>query len=494
MGIKLKSLNKTIEVKIDPLLSPSLQAHSSPYSSCNNHKIKINLYDLMLSIGTIQSCRPNKKNLTNKIKLMDFDFLKEWIQSDEDFKIVSGPYDPEALSKVSEHLGIGIAVETTHVLYGIKRQTLGKIIRRGRKKTPDFECHTKLDKHTVVESKGTTNHHTRKAQKIEALEQKISLSADLHIASCTQFSSSDIASCEYLDPPLISPRNPEYKKRLLMADHYVRIFNLIGQKELAEYFSLMKKRIKKDKEFPQYMFKEHLFRKIKDESLKIRFNSKVYLGRVDQISRDKYIFTGLDRELLSAHGFLHFEDNAEPLTISLGNNDLQVSTDGICIGKIDDLNSLPFYLKKEIIKGIKKGSVKNYQGYTTLVDIDLMSGYAFEKYIRYLLRKEAISFITGDNQFGLVATHRGKKIHIKIKLAQKNLHNKNIHKSKSINIKTEKILLITNLIFSIRARRFLSKEKNIHVIDRPLLRRIVHNSQHLKNFFDEITLNFKNTK
>jgi len=278
-SIKLsKTIEKEVEVDIDTAFSLDLTNHSSIFD-CGKCRVSFTMFDLINSIGTIQT---RVENPSLRMKFDRNSDLWQWLQNSRELKMNIALNDSEAKKKISEDLGIGLAAVITDKLFRINHSTLAKINVTGKR--PDFQCMTMLDKSIVVEGKGTFNRPTRTKQIKDASAQKSSKAADIRVTSGSWLNEDGISDVIYVDPPVIDPDDPEYTKRLLMASHYSQAFNYIGQKELSRYFYLTSQRIMHNKSFREFGEKEGLFERIRDSYLKITLGSRSYLGRLDKLN------------------------------------------------------------------------------------------------------------------------------------------------------------------------------------------------------------------
>lgn len=371
------SESKEIEVTLDPTLissistnNPHLIIEESPF------RIKINLFKLILAVGCIKSPRTKP---TDRQYFLEKCYLLESIQNSSEFKIFYHK-DSEFKQDISEELGIGLSVLIADYFYNIQWSTLAKIPLIGRQSKPDIKCFTSQSQEMVIEAKGTINKSTRKIQKAHSLEQKIKMPADIRVSSCSLLKNESISDVEFIDPPVVPPTDKKYTELLLKADHYSRMFNFIGQKELSLYFNLMRKRIINDKEFPEYSEKDELFNKIKNDYIQISKFGKTFLGNIEKDNSGKFIFLGADKDLISLKGFIEFKDYKIDLDISENDpNFYYISPDGLCFARLTDIRFLQEQLGDQIIP--------HYQESTSIIDIDSMNNVAFENYILYLFEK-----------------------------------------------------------------------------------------------------------
>jgi len=477
-------INKEIEVEIDPILASELINHSSHFSSCGNQRVVFSLFDLINSIGTIQT-RIEKPSLRSKFDVNSD--LFSWLENDSEFKIKIALNDAEAKKRISEDFGIGLAAVITDKLFGIKTNTLTKIASYGKR--PDFQCTTNLNKFMVIEGKGTFSNSKRIAQITSALIQKAAKPADIKIASSSLLKTSKISNVKYVDPSVIPPDDPEYMRRILMAYHYSQAFNYIGQKDLSKYFSLMAKRIMHDRNFREYGTKEKMFEDIKRDYLRIKLNDYAFLGRLDLLEEGKYVFSGFDERLLWPAGFLDFEEYPEPYTFKSEENQFNISRDGICLGFIDDITKLPKDLAEAIQYQIRSGTVKHYQEYTTIDDIDIMGQLSFYDFFAYLLRSIGFNFSlhkeTRDNPRGdFFLEYKKKHIIIELKKSSGYISVSNIRRLIG-RAGNSRILLVTNGRINNESRDFI-RHNNLAVISRNELIETIRNKYHLIEILDRI--------
>lgn len=478
-------IHKNLEVDIDQALADELVNHSSRFSSCGSHIINFSLFELISSIGTIQT-RIDNPSLRSKFDVNSD--LFHWLEHCPEFKIRIAKNDSEAKKRVSEDFGIGLAAVVTAKLFGIKASTLTKISCYGKR--PDFQCSTKnLNKFVVVEGKGTFYSATRVKQIKKALDQKVSKTADICVASSSLLKTNSISNMKYKDPSVIPPDDPEYLRRLLMTHHYSQAFNYIGQKDLSKYFSLMAKRIRYDKEFRDYKMKEKLFEEIKRDYLRINLGNYHFLGRLDLLDDEKYLFSGFDERLLWLAGFLDFEEYEDDLTFKIKDSIFNVSKDGICLGFVNNLHALPILLRQAINQQIKSGRVQHYQEYTIITDIDLMGEIAFSNFFAYVIK--SLGFVYSQEhparkQFrhDFYIKYKNKRIVVELKKSARHLSIKSIetliNRSKGL-----KLLLVTNGKVSGQVRDYIGR-RNTTIIDRNDLKKIIKNKLYLVEILERI--------
>lgn len=475
---------KNLEVDIDQALTDELVNHNSRFSSCGSHIINFSLFELINSIGIIQT-RIDKPSLRSKFDVNSD--LFHWLENCPEFKIRIAKNDSEVKKRVSEDFGIGLAAVVTNKLFGIKASTLAKISDYGRR--PDFQCRTNLNKFVVVEGKGTSGSSYRVKQIKEALDQKSTKTADIRIASCSLLKTTGISNTKYNDPPVIPPDDPEYLKRLLMSYHYSQAFNYIGQKDLSKYFSLMAKRIMHDRDFREYETKEELFEEIKREYLKIKLGNYHFFGRLDLLDDENYLFSGFDGRLLWLVGFLDFEEYAEDHTFNIVDSIFNVSRDGICLGFVSNLHALPVPLRQAINQQIESGRVQHYQEYTIITDIDLMDQTAFSDFFAYILKSLGLGFSQEHSldqkfRYDFYIDYKDKHIAVELKKSAGTLSIKVIEAllRKSENLK---LLLVTNGKISNQTRDFV-RHRDLIVIDRNELNKIIENKTYLIEILEKM--------
>jgi hypothetical protein len=473
--------NSLIRVDIDPALYSKLNTHG--FIPGENLEIKLNHYKLLTSIGLLEPKRYN----TDRPKINDYLSLYTWIKNTPEFKVIKS-HISSVQKRNSEELGVGVAIQLTKKLFKINESTISKI-KETNEKTMDFTCLSCNGEIINVEAKGSTSMYTRTKQIKHGLEQKIEglnrNSADLKIISATLLNESAISHCIYRDPLAISPLDPEYKIKLMKADHYSRVFNLMGQKELSKYFGFMKKRLMYDKDFKEVKEKEYLYTKLKEDSLKFKFNNKEFIGNIYIVGKNQYQFVGFDKNLLSLSGFIDFQEYNSEIVISSEKNKIIISTDGLCIIYIRELNSLQDEFKKEINKMIENKDIKHYQEYTSIYDLDMMNELAVEQYFNYLFFKAGYKVINeckhGNIRSDFFIIKKDKKYIIEIKINTK----LDIDKIEGQLLKyrdfSAKVVLITNK--NINKNNLLKlKKKEIIIIDRQSLMSILNNSVALNEF------------
>lgn len=477
------SKNKDIEVTLDSKLVNSIYTHNlDTLIEENPIRIRINLFKLIMAIGSIKTRRFNP---TSRQKFSDKCDLLESIQDSSDFKIIFNE-DTEVKKEISEELGIGLSVLIADHFYNLKWSTLGKIpLTRGKSK-PDIRCFTSESQEIVIEAKGTISKYTRELQKKRSLQQKGQVPADISISSCSLLKSEAISDVEFIDPPVIPPNDKKYTELILKADHYSRIFNFIGQQELSVYFNLMRKRIIHDTDFQEYSEKDKLFNKIKDDYVSISKFEKTFFGSIEKDSYGNFIFIGVDQNLISLKGFIEFRDyKIDSEMPENGHNLFYISSDGVCFAKLTDISFLQNQLQKR--------TIPHYQESTSMMDIDSMNKISFVNYIVYLFKKLNCT-VKKDSHLqdtkistrkvpDLIVIYNNIKILVEIK---KSLQNNNLDFIHQLNKRAkksqcEKSILITNK--SLKKTLLNQANKlNVILIDRNTLKQIIQNNSLLLEY------------
>ena len=477
------SENKEIEVSLDPELVPSISSNNSELVIKDNPiRIKINLFQLIMAIGSIKTRRFNP---TDRQTFSDKCDLLEHIQDSSDFKIHFHK-DSEIKKDISEDLGIGLSVLIADYFYNIEWSTLAKIPLTSGQSKPDIRCFTSESQEIVIEAKGTIHESTRKKQKAKSLEQKIKVPADIRISSCSLLKNEAISDAEFIDPPVIPPNDKKYTELLLKVDHYSRIFNFIGQKELSLYFNLMRERIIHDKEFPKYTEKDRLFNKIKNNYVRISKFEKQFLGNVEKADSGKFIFIGVDQNLISLKGFIEFKDYKNDVKMSEKSNNLfYISSDGLCFAKLTDISFLQEQLRDR--------TIPHYQDSTSMIDIDSMNHISFENYMVYLFKKLNCTVIKGSNFQDtnidirkvpdLIVIYDKIKILVEIK---KSLQINNLDFIYQLNNRAKKSQCKKSILITTKSlqKNLLNQAKKLNVIliDRNTLMQIMQNNSLLLEY------------
>lgn len=241
--------DKFVHVNVDPALHTSIDSHEKirSVSIRSPERTPINLFKLIIAVGTVHTRRTNP---TSRNKFFDKQDLLEAIdQNSDEFRVIKHQ-DTEVQIQNSKELGVGLSVVIADYFYGLEWSTLTKIMLRHRQSKPDIKVFSTQRKQIVIEAKGTTDSNTRENTQIpDALSQKHLEPTDIRIASCALLHENIISEVDFLDLKPGIPKNKWLDRKLFKADHYARLFNFIGQRELSEYFGLMRKRLEFDKNF-----------------------------------------------------------------------------------------------------------------------------------------------------------------------------------------------------------------------------------------------------
>lgn len=373
-----------------------------------------------------------------------------------------------------------MSVLVTDHYYRINWSTLSKIPRR-RGSKPDINCFSQSNEKIVIEAKGATSTRTRSRQKSHALRQKRgTISAHVNIASCALLKEDAISDVDFSDPPIVPPDDLRYEQALLRADHFARVFNLIGQKELSEYFNLMRQRIVHDKDFDEFRRKQDLFNKIRKQYISLVLKARTYLGNIERFDDDLFVFTGIDEDLLSAFDFINFRDYEDDHLEEEGNN-FYLLSDGLCIALLKNIRFLEDQIRPEQVP-------HHYEAFS-IVDFDLTRESTVEKYLSYLFEKIGCKTekkaTLPSKRLDLLFTFGDKKVAVEVK---RNLKSRNAEflleqLSQLAADESYKVLLITNSTVSPNIiRLFLSR--NVTLIDRTALIEIIGRNEALLAYIE----------
>lgn len=466
--IKAKLRNHSITVKVDTRLIDTVRnKYPIDFITINEFPVPINLYRLIMNIGTIQSLYFEP---TNRQKFMDRMYLIEKIHDDDRLLVkiqdIRDRLGSEKLGDFSEDFGIGLALCVADYLYKINPTTVVPI--RATNKRPDIKCFTMENEELIIESKGYSDKYNLNGQRTNAINQKRSRTADIRVVSLTLINETDSTRTEFVDPPTKpSDEDIEKRKRMLMAEHYSAVFNFIGQKELSRYYRLMHDKIKNQHDYRVVNEKEELFDKIKDTYVYIYLNNKKYYGTLERVSGDTYSFLGVEDRLLYFNGFLHFEGYEEEQSLEREGNFFHIFKDGIIVGEVENVTLFSPHIEEK--------NIKHYQEFTTIIDIDSMDSFHFEVYLRYLFELNNIRVVYQkhyvDRGYDFVILKNDVEIFVEVKHVKNpkgsypNLSSlTNEYHSKKNKLK---YILITNADI---LPRF---ESQVMVIDRNQLKKII---------------------
>jgi len=399
---------------------------------------------LIYAIGTIQTRRFAP---SNRQKFIDKADLIEKIHSNTaDFRVKINETritcGSEVLTTMSEDFGVGISVIVATNFFNIKDSTIQRIY--GNDKRPDWECQTKDNRILIVESKGASSQATSDIQQPNALVQKNKRYGDIKVASLTLLQENLISTNKFLDPP-ITPDNMDFKmkNKILRAGHYSSVFSFLGHSVLSKYFSQMRKRLSNSITPEEQNQKDNIYFKIRDRYSNIHFHNKCYVGSFYQIDDNNYLFTGMDKELISYQGFIHFNDYENEIAETVNENQYLLFKDGVLIIEIKNIDVFSNI--------IEINRIKNYQEFNTISDIDSMTELSFEKYISYLLKKNGfettIESKEDDFRIDIVGIFENRRYLFELKLFKGKKFNQNVigQLERLTRIEhTHKVILITN--------------------------------------------------
>lgn len=469
--------NLNISVDIDTLLLPHFDCNDK---TTTKRVISINLYKLIYAIGTIQSRRfaPSKRQ-----KFLDkADLIENICSNTKDFRVrikdIRQSHGSEILKTISEDFGVGISVVLAQEFFNIEPSTIKKIPLSNKTKNPDWECQTKNNRIIIVEGKGSIDKYTSNTQLKDARIQKNSRIGNVKIASATLLNESKISTNRFVDPP-ISPdeMDPNFKNKILRAGHYASVFSFLGQSTLSKYYSQLKNRLLKTITQEEQNDKDVTYFELRDNFSTVNYESHSFSGTFYKIDRERFLFIGIDKKLLSYRGFLEFRDYEEDLEREEENNYHMLFRDGVLI--IEIKNILVF---SDIIQIDK---IKNYQEDITLLDIDDMTEISFEKYILYLLSEN--NFENIEKSIGIDEKYRadiigyrnGKRVIFELKLFRSkkvdniNLVINQLNRLLDIKEKSDIVVLITNA--SIPSKVYSELKSDVVLIGRDELKDILLN-------------------
>jgi hypothetical protein len=321
--------NKIISVEIDPDLLDELDTADKVTT---NRNITFNLYKLIYHIGTIQSRRfapSNRLKFSDKSDLIEslYSNTNEFRVRINDIRTVNGS---ETLTSISEDFGIGISVVIAEKLFDIKRSTIQKIYGTGRR--PDWKCQTTDNRILVVECKGSISMQTSIQQEVNALYQKTKEPGDVQIASLTVLNENSVSTNRFLDPPIEQSNiSPTMENHILRAGHYASVFSFLGNSKLSRYYSQMRKRLEGKITPYEQELKNETFRDLRTNDPTVYFAQKEFAGSFYEIENEKFLFVGVDKELLSYSGFIEFKDYENDSDTLIRGNHYNLFKDGVLI-------------------------------------------------------------------------------------------------------------------------------------------------------------------
>ncbi|RZM25251.1 MAG: hypothetical protein EOO88_19980 [Pedobacter sp.] len=373
-----------VEVDIDPLLQPYLDCQDNLSLS---RVVEVGIFKLIYVIGTIQTRRyaPSyRQKFTDKS-----DLLEKIDATGGEFRVrlsnIRGGPGSEALTSISEDFGVGLSVLIARELFNLKDSTIQRLY--GSDKRPDWSGQTMREQIVVVESKGSSSEPGRRTQEVRALVQKTRRQADIRVASLTLIKENQISHTRLVDPPADEPDlDPRQQRHVMRAGHYASVFSFLGHSALSRYFTQMRKRILQTISRGEQLEKDRMFFQIRNDYVGIDFSGRTYAGTFTQTGQNAYLFIGVDRELVSYEGFLNFQDHREDEELLSHENYYFRYQDGILVIEITNIQ---VFARQVFIPGIP-----NYQQFTTITDIDVMTEFSFEKFWLYTLNLNGFSVNT----------------------------------------------------------------------------------------------------
>ena len=469
--------NKNIIVYVDPLLIDSILRNNGaltpPHLLVTTQSIRINLMKLIIAAATIQTGRTNPTSLE---KLFDGSYLLEFIKDCDDFCVKKHP-DTDKQIEISEDLGVGLSVLVTDHYYQIDWTTLGKIKRR-KKSMPDIACMSLSKESITIEAKGSTNESYRRRQKKYAQHQKHGpIPTKVSVASCALFNEASISDIQYLDPPLLPPEDADYERSLLKADHYARLFNLIGQKELSKYFNYMRLRVINDRDFEQFDKKQELYKKIKTKYVRICVREQVYFGNIEKRENESLVFIGVDERLLNVYSFIRFEGHEDGY-VETENDTFYLTSDGLCIGFLNSLKSVEGQIQYAQIP-------HHYDSYS-IVDFDHSRKQTLVNYLTHVIGKvggkvEKETSLDGRYDLGFTLNHKKYAIEIKRNIIARNIEDIFALLPFLSSQSPVSFVLITNTVISDDFVELI-RYRNMILIDRIALRKIIEDNEIILEF------------
>jgi hypothetical protein len=297
----------------------------------------------------------------------------------------------EQKQDISGKMGEGISLLISEGLFNVDKTTITRINRSGLR--PDFKGFH--GKRTVIwEAKGSLNSiedeirdHAKRQIEIEQ--------ADVAFISLAELKADCMSEVGLEDPePELPLDGSSLDIELAKVRHYVDAFNFIGQAKLSRYFELLGIRLEKDQKFLEFDEKIRLFQQLKNESPKIHIEQRNYLGNIERIRDNIYLFVGFDENLLSVYSFLNYNGYENDLIKENLGNAFIVTRDGICYGYIINLDQL---ITSKIIERINTKKIPYYMDKFSIRDLDSMYDFQLVEYIRYLFKREKSIFILDNN-------------------------------------------------------------------------------------------------
>jgi hypothetical protein len=465
--------NKIISVEIDPDLLDELDTADKVTT---NRNITFNLYKLIYHIGTIQSRRfapSNRLKFSDKSDLIEslYSNTNEFRVRINDIRTVNGS---ETLTSISEDFGIGISVVIAEKLFDIKRSTIQKIYGTGRR--PDWKCQTTDNRILVVECKGSISMQTSIQQEVNALYQKTKEPGDVQIASLTVLNENSVSTNRFLDPPIEQSNiSPTMENHILRAGHYASVFSFLGNSKLSRYYSQMRKRLEGKITPYEQELKNETFRDLRTNDPTVYFAQKEFAGSFYEIENEKFLFVGVDKELLSYSGFIEFKDYENDSDTLIRGNHYNLFKDGVLIIEIEQIQDFDDIVRID--------RIQNYQNKITVSDIDEMNEISFSKYFIHLLERNGFTNIreeikVGDFRVDLTADFNNETYYFEFKIYKNKRMDRNAIEQVNFysrQITSGKFVLVTNG----KMNSEILDNSRITIIDRNALKKIANNYRNL---------------
>lgn len=461
---------RKITLRTDQLLQGQI---ATRYRSNTPIEFSFSLFDLVYAIGT---CRTVATTKANKFSVA-LDFLEIFPRNAADeFRIlITSNETIEQKQDISRYVGEGLSLVIAEKLYDLEKSTITRIKRRGIESKPDFVGYAPTTPFAnrlkvVWEAKGSTD-AIDPNEIAHAKNQKQTEPANVAFVSLAALKSISMTEVSLEDPPRLPLEGNELNRQLSRIMHYVNIFNFIGQAELGRYFSLLGKRLERDRRFPEYDEKERLFDKIRDKSIRLAIKEWNYLGNIERIGNSIFLYVGFDERLLSVQGFLNFTDYQEDFVFKQDKNTFTVTRDGICYGYVSDLTELR---NLGFMREIDVQKIPYYRDNLSIRDLDYMLHFQLVEHIKYLFTREGFEVrkeVLEDNKrYDLLASREGRRYIVEVK---KDVIIKSFEQIKNYQ-NADAAFLITTMNISDEDIRY-ARDLNIIIIDRRYLKAVIRN-------------------
>lgn len=435
--------------------------------------IKFSVFKLIMYIGTLQSLDLKNSNVLNFIRtyigLGEYSSIRSAINQQKNFCIkitdIRNVKGIEGLRSYSELLGVGLSVIVSNNLFKIKLSTISKILGKGSRM--DWICFLENGKTLFVEAKGTIDSDTRNKQIRHAEKQKQGVTNNSNIVkviSASLLKENDISDVIYKDPDTNFVQKEDIN--VLRAKHYVGAFVFLGNRKFAKYFKMMQKRLQNNISDSNLNIKENMFVELNDKNPIIDFKNNSFSGFFYNVNKEKYIFLGINKKLLSYKGFIDYKDNETDIEEDINGNKHILYQDGILVIEISNISAFKGIPCFEIDK------IKNYYEYITMFKIDKMNDFDFQKYIEYILKDKYKLNIEKKDTF-LIVEYNGEKYTILTKIS------KNIDYIQIKEKYNKKFIFITNA----KIVENISEKEKSYIINRDDLKKIIKNTEKILSIF-----------